>query len=175
MHTACGAALTAYSDGRSLRLRLQGALNGEACAWLDNAVAELVELSQGNDVFNEVDPAPAQKLPVRGAPTGIVVIDTPRSMASCSTCDGVPEIPFSAPPTDETEKQSYSQFVHCRALRNNYCCPWQDFYGTSDSQDFVSLFGALPEHPGPDFQDLELVSPRGADSDTGSHDTFRYQ
>jgi len=170
-----GAALTAYSDGRSLHLRLLGALNGDYCAWLDNAVAELVELSQGTDVFDEVDPAPSQKLPVTGERKGIGVVDTPRSMALCSTCDGVPEIPFSAAPTDEKEKQGYLQLVHCRVLHNNYCRPWQDLYGTSDSQDFDFLFGALPEHPGPDLQDLELVSPRGADSDTGSQDTFRFQ
>jgi len=170
-----GGTLAAYGDGRGLRLRLQGALNGEACAWLDDAVAELVELSQSNDIFDELDPAPAQKLPLTGDPAGIGEFNTPRSMASCSTCDGVPEMPFSAAHTDETQKQGYSTLVHCRALHNEYRRPWQDFHGVCDSQDFVALFGALPEHPGPDLQDLELASPTGTESASDSQDVFCYQ
>jgi len=87
-----GAALTAYSDRRSLELRLQGALNGEACAWLDNVVVQLVELSQGAGV-----------------------VDTPRSMASCSTSDSVKEMPpqkrvsFSAAPAEVLHVVPYSE------------------------------------------------------------------
>jgi len=110
-----GAALTAYSDGRSLHLRLQGALKGEACAWLDNTVAELVELSQVNHDFDKFDPTPAQKLPVKGEHTGAGVDDTPRSMASCSTSDCVKEIPaqkrvsFSAAPAEVLHVVPYSE------------------------------------------------------------------
>lgn len=167
-----GAALTAYSDGMGLHLRLQGALNGEACPWLDNAVAELVQMSQENGVFDEVDPASSQNLPVIGEPTGVGVVNTPRSMASCSTCDGVPEMP---PLISHTDEQGYLKLVRCRPLHNNCCHHWQDFDTTSDSQDFFSLFGALPEHPGPDLQDLKLASLRRADNDTGSQDVFCYQ
>jgi len=109
------AALTAYSDGRSLRLRLQGALNGEACAWLDNTVIELVELSQDNDDFDEVDPAPEQKLLVKEEHTGAGVCDTPCSMASCSTCDCDQQIParkrvsFSAAPAEVFHIVPYSE------------------------------------------------------------------
>jgi len=108
-----GAALTAYSDKRSLQLRLQGALNGEACAWLDNAVAELVELSQGNDDLDAI--APAQKSPVKGEHNGAGLVDTPRSMASCSTSDSIKEIPpqkrvsFSAAPPEVVHVVPYSE------------------------------------------------------------------
>jgi len=109
------AALTAYSDGRSLRLRLQGALNEEACAWLENTVIELVELSQDNDDFDEFDPAPEQKLLVKEEHTGAGVCDTPRSMASCSTCDCDQQIParkrvsFSAAPAEVFHIVPYSE------------------------------------------------------------------
>jgi len=130
-----GAALTAYSDGRSLPLSLQSALNGEACAWLDNTVVELIELLQGNDSprellnedsrtsarkqaltterFDEVDPA--QKLPVTVKHTGAEVVDSPRSIASCSTCDCVREVPaqkhvsFSAAPDEVLHIVPYSE------------------------------------------------------------------
>merc|ERR1712062_894252 len=99
------------------------------------------------------------------------MVDTPRSMASCSTCDGVPEMPPLISHIVEKGKQGYLKLVQC-ALHSH---PWQDFYTTNDSQDFVSLFGALPEHPGPDLQDLKLASPRRADNDTGSQDVVCYQ
>jgi len=110
-----GAALTAYSDKRSLELRLQGALNGEACAWLDNVIIELIELSQSSDDLDFVDPVLAQKAPNKGKHTGAGAVDSPRSMASCSTFDSVPEIPpkkrvsISAAPAEVLHIVPYSE------------------------------------------------------------------
>ena len=58
---------------------------------------------------DEVDPAPAQKLPaVKG-------VDTPRSVASCSTCDCIEGMPaqkrvsFSAAPAEVLHVVPYSE------------------------------------------------------------------
>merc|ERR1739838_1275994 len=81
----------------------------------DNAVVELVELSHGSGDLDAVDPGPSQKSPVKGEHTGAGVVDTPRSMASCSTSDSVKEMPpqkrvsFSAAPAEVLHVVPYSE------------------------------------------------------------------
>jgi len=74
-------------------------VNGEAYFWLDN----------------EVDPAPAQTLLVKEGHTDAGVVDTPRSLASCSTSDRVEEMPaqkhvfFSPAPAEVLHVVPYSE------------------------------------------------------------------
>jgi len=123
-----GEALAGFHDQRSLEqhllcitgntasVHLERAISDLADMLLELASAEQVELSQGNDDFDEVDPAPMQKLPVvKGEHTGAGVVDTPRSMAFCSTCDCIEEMPaqkrvsFSAAPPEVSHVVPYSE------------------------------------------------------------------
>jgi len=76
-----------------------GRVNGEACARLDN----------------KVDTAPAQTLPVKEGRAGAGMVDTARSVASCSTTDCVQEVParkrvsFSEAPAEVFHIVPYSE------------------------------------------------------------------
>jgi len=132
-----GRTLLSIGESRRLEEHLLGVTAGEACAWLDHVISELNEmvqdlemasaeqdktvveftqLSQSDDDFDEVDPAPAQKLPaVKGERTNVADVDIPRSVASCSTCDCIEGMPaqkrvsFSAAPPEVLHVVAYSE------------------------------------------------------------------